>query len=59
MATVKRQTWKTVLLVGLILLVLGLVMGGYIMWFVGVVLILLLAMGGGALLYRQLGPPDH
>jgi hypothetical protein len=59
MATVKRQTWKTVLLVGLILLVLGLMLGGYLMWFIGVVLILVLAMGGGALLYRQLGPPDH
>jgi hypothetical protein len=59
MATVNRQSWKTVLLVGLILLVLGLVLGGYIMWFFGVVLILLLAMGGGALLYRQLGPPSH
>jgi hypothetical protein len=58
MARVASQTWKTVLVVGLVLLLLGMIFSGYIVWYLGIV-VLLLAMAGGALMFRQLGPPSQ
>lgn len=58
MAKVRNQTWKTILIVALVVLVVFLIFTGYLIWYVGV-LILLLAMAGGAMMYRSLGPPDH
>jgi small neutral amino acid transporter SnatA (MarC family) len=58
MARVKSQTWKAVLIVGLIVLVLTLIFSGYLFWYIGVV-ILVLAMAGGALMFRKLGPPSR
>jgi hypothetical protein len=58
MARVPSQTWKTVSIVGLVILLLGMIFSGYIIWYVGI-LVLLLAMAGGALMFRQLGPPSR
>jgi hypothetical protein len=58
MARVPSQTWKTVSIAGLVILLLGMIFSGYIIWYVGI-LVLLLAMAGGALMFRQLGPPSR
>jgi small neutral amino acid transporter SnatA (MarC family) len=58
MAKVRAQTWRTVLVIALVVFVLGLIFGGYLIWYIGIV-ILLLAMAGGALLSRTLGPPER
>jgi uncharacterized membrane protein YdbT with pleckstrin-like domain len=54
----RRQTWKAILGIALVLLIVTLVFSGFIVWYIAVV-ILVLAMGGGALLYRNLGPPTR
>jgi len=53
-----QQTWKTVLIIAVVLLAIGLVMSGAVLWYIGL-LIVLLGMAGGALLSRTLGPPDQ
>jgi len=58
MASVRTQTWKTLLVVALILLVVYLIFSGFVIWYIGLVIVLL-AMAGGALMNRTLGPPDH
>jgi uncharacterized membrane protein YdbT with pleckstrin-like domain len=58
MARMRRQTWKAILAVALAVLVLTLAFSGFLAWYIAVV-ILLLAMGGGAILYRTLGPPTR
>jgi hypothetical protein len=58
MTRVRQQTWKTVAAVAVILLVLALIFTGNA--FVGVaLLVVFLAMAGGALMYRKLGPPER
>lgn len=56
MARIRSQTWKTILIVALVVFVVGMLVSGLIGWFIAI-LIVLLAMGGGALLSRTLGPP--
>jgi hypothetical protein len=58
MARIRAQTWRTILVVALVVLVLGMVATGLLGWFIAI-LIVLLAMAGGALLYRTLGPPPR
>jgi hypothetical protein len=58
MAAIRTQTWKTLMIIALVVLLIYLVFSGLLIWYVGL-LLLLLAMAGGALMYRNLGPPDH
>jgi hypothetical protein len=58
MTRIRSQTWKTILIVALVILVVGMLVSGLIGWFIAI-LIVLLAMGGGALLNRTLGPPTR
>lgn len=51
------STWQLVLAVAGVVLILGLIVGGQLIY-AGVLLVLLLIMGGGALLYRIKGPPE-
>ncbi len=55
---VKRNTWQTILIVGAVLIVIGMLVSGYAIWGIAI-LVLLLALGGGALLYRKQGPPTR
>ncbi len=55
---VKRNTWQTVLIVGGIVLVIGMLTSGYVIWGLAI-LLLLVGLGGGALLYRKHGPPSR
>lgn len=55
---VKRNTWQTILIVLGVVLVIGMLTSGYAIWGIAI-LILLLAFGGGALLYRKQGPPSR
>ncbi|MEX2571795.1 MAG: hypothetical protein WD737_10905 [Gemmatimonadota bacterium] len=58
MAKVKTRTWQMILGSAGVLLVIGWIIGGH--WITGVAaLIVLLAMAGGALLYRFQGPPER
>lgn len=50
--------WQTIVAVGGVLLVVGLIVGGQIAY-AGILLVLLLILGGGALLYRTKGPPEE
>ncbi len=54
----KRKTWQTVLIVGAVALVVGMLVSGYAIWGIAI-LFVLLALGGGALLYRKQGPPSR
>jgi hypothetical protein len=58
MTRIRAQTWRTILAVALVVFVLGMVATGLIGWFIAI-LFVLLAMAGGALLYRTLGPPPR
>jgi hypothetical protein len=56
MAAVRTRTWQVVLAMAGILLLIGWVVSGH--WITGIAaLVLLLGMGGGALMYRFMGPP--
>jgi hypothetical protein len=58
MAKVRTRTWQIILGVAAVLLLVGWVVSG--LWITGLAgLILLLAMAGGALLYRFQGPPER
>ena len=58
MAAISNSTWKTVLAVAGVVLVIFTFISGYLIW--GVALfVLLLVLGGGALLYRKAGPPER
>jgi hypothetical protein len=58
MATVKTRTWQVILALGAVLLFIGWIISGH--WITGfAALFLLLAMLGGALLYRFQGPPER
>lgn len=56
MAQNRTSTWKKALAIAGIVLVIGLLVSGYIIWGLAI-LVLALALGGGALLYRTQGPP--
>jgi hypothetical protein len=58
MASVPAQTWKIVLIVALVILLIGMIFSGFLVWYIGIFL-LLLAMAGGALMFRYLGPPSR
>lgn len=58
MARITNRTWQIILGLGAILLVIAWVVSGH--WITGIAaLFLLLAMAGGALLYRFQGPPER
>jgi hypothetical protein len=58
MAGVKTRTWQIVLGVGGVLLLIAWFISGH--WITGLAaLFLLLAMAGGALMYRFMGPPER
>jgi len=52
------STWQIILAVAAVLLIVGMIVSGQIM-FAGVILLLVLMFGGGALLYRLKGPPER
>ncbi|CAN5538690.1 hypothetical protein BH24GEM3_BH24GEM3_07900 [soil metagenome] len=54
----KRKTWQTILIVGAVALVVGMLTSGYVIWGIAI-LFVVLALGGGAMLYRKLGPPPR
>ena len=54
----KRKTWQTILIVGAVALVVGMLVSGYAIWGIAI-LFVVLALGGGAMLYRKLGPPSR
>lgn len=58
MASPSTSAVRTIFLVAGIALVIFLIVGGYLIWGFAL-LVLLLAMGGGALLYRKAGPPER
>lgn len=58
MAATKNSTLRTIFLIAGIALVIFLVIGGYMIWGIAI-LVLLLVMGGGALLYHKAGPPER
>jgi hypothetical protein len=58
MATTKGRSWPIILGIGGVLLFIGWIVSGH--WITGLAaLFLLLAMAGGALLYRFQGPPER
>jgi len=57
-AKVSTRTWQVILGIGGILLLIGWFVSGQ--WIIGfAALFLLLAMAGGALMYRFMGPPER
>jgi hypothetical protein len=58
MATIRRQSWTVILVVALVLFALAMLFSGLLVWYIAL-LFVLVAMGGGALLYRTLGPPTR
>ena len=58
MAATSNTTLRTIFLIAGIVLVVFLLIGGYLIWGIAA-LVLLLAMGGGAMLYRKAGPPER
>ena len=58
MAATSNNTLRNIFVVAGIVLMLALFFAGYAIWGVAL-LIVLLAMGGGALLYRKAGPPER
>lgn len=58
MAATSNNTVRNIFVVAGIILMLALFFAGYAIWGVAL-LIVLLAMGGGALLYRKAGPPER
>lgn len=58
MAATSNNTVRNIFVVAGIILMLALFFAGYAIWGVAL-LIVLLAMGGGALLYRTAGPPER
>lgn len=58
MAATTNSTLRAIFLIAGIALVIFLVIGGYMIWGIAI-LVLLLVMGGGALLYRKAGPPER
>jgi hypothetical protein len=57
MARMKTSTWTNVLIVAGVLLFIGMMISGYLFWGLAI-LVLLLAMAGGALLRHKQGPPE-
>lgn len=47
---------RVLLMIAAFLLVVGMILGGQIL-FAGVILVFLLILGVGALMYRKMGPP--
>lgn len=58
MAATSNSTLRNIFVIAGIVLVIALLFAGYAIWGVAL-LIVLLAMGGGALLYRKTGPPER
>lgn len=58
MASPSTSLVRTIFLIGGIVLVVALVIGGYLIWGLAL-LVVLLAMAGGALLYSKAGPPER
>ena len=58
MAATSNNTLRNIFVVAGIILMLALFFAGYAIWGIAL-LIVLLAMGGGALLYRKAGPPER
>jgi hypothetical protein len=56
MARIRSSAWTTILMIAGVLLIIGMLVSGYIIWGIAL-LLLVLALGGGALLYRSQGPP--
>lgn len=52
------NTWKTILIIGGVGLVVALMTAGLVIPMVAIVL-LLAVLGGGAMLYRKAGPPTR
>lgn len=57
MASSRSSTWKVLLIAAGVLFVIGLLTAGFIVPVIAIVL-LILVLGGGALLYRTQGPPE-
>ena len=58
MAATSNATLRTIFLIAGIVLVVFLLIGGNLIWGIAV-LVLLLVLGGGAMLYRKAGPPER
>lgn len=58
MARVRRRTWQIILAVAAVLLLIGWLVSGHLITGFAA-LILLLALAGGALMYRFMGPPER
>lgn len=58
MAQVKAKTWQMILGVAAVFLLIGWIVSGHLITGLAA-LVLLIAMGGGALLYRLKGPPER
>lgn len=56
MARIGTSPWTTILAIAGVLLIIGMLISGYVIWGIAL-LIIVLALGGGALLYRSQGPP--
>jgi len=57
-AKVKSRTWNVILVIAGVLLLIGWIISGHLITGLAA-LILLLAMAGGALMYRFMGPPER
>ncbi|HET8655951.1 MAG TPA: hypothetical protein VFL93_10590 [Longimicrobiaceae bacterium] len=58
MAAISTSAWKTIIILAAIALLIAGVVTGYLVWGIALVVILLI-LGGGALLYRSAGPPER
>lgn len=55
---VSNNTMRVIMIVAGVVLVIGLLTAGFVVPLLGI-LVLLLVLGGGALLYRNMGPPER
>ena len=58
MAAITNSAWRTILAIAGVALVIFLIVSGQLIWGI-VLLVLVVALGGGALLYRKAGPPQR
>ena len=56
MARIRTSAWTTILAIAGVVLIIGMLISGYMIWGIAL-LIIALALGGGAFLYRSQGPP--
>jgi Flp pilus assembly protein TadB len=55
---ITNNTMRTIMIVAGVVLVIGLLTAGLVIPLV-VIFLLLLVLGGGALMYRKMGPPER